>query len=115
MPKETLRVQRQYVEVPRIGGIRVVWVSLDGWETRTMCGTVNIGSVFDLDGFFQVGDQPPELLLDIILGDRPMAVENRIDRHLVLEVSLLKVGSLLLELLERVESSVFESELVISN
>lgn len=80
-----------------------------------MCGAVDICSVFHLDCLFQVGNKPPELLLDVFLGNRPMALENRVEWHLVLEVALLEISSLFLELLERVKAALLEAKLPIAN
>jgi len=75
---------------------------------------VDVCAILDLDRFLYIGDQTPELALDVVLGDRTVTVEDRVEWHLVLEVPLLEVVGLLLELLERVETALLESELAIA-
>jgi hypothetical protein len=76
---------------------------------------MNIGAILNLNGLFQTCDQAPELSLDVIFRDRARAVEDGIERHLVLKVALLEVGGLLLELLERVDAALFEAKLTVAN
>jgi hypothetical protein len=76
---------------------------------------VDICSVFHFNRFFQVGYQSPKLLLDILLSHRPMALQNRVEWHLVLKVALLEISSLFLELLEGVQSALFKAELPVPN
>lgn len=64
-----------------------------------MSRAMDIGSVLDLNRLFQVGNQSPKLSLNILLGDRSMAVELVVEWHLLLKVTLLEVVCLLLELL----------------
>lgn len=108
-------MKRQEVEVPGIRRIRIVWMLLDGRETRPMGGTMNVSAVFYLDGFFNVGDEAPKFRLDIFLGHRAMAIKHRVKGHLLLEVTLLEVGSFLLELPERVEATFFKAVLTIAD
>jgi hypothetical protein len=76
---------------------------------------VNVGPILDLDRLLQVGNQPPKLLLDIVFCDRSVAIEDGVERHLVFEITLLEVGRLFLELLQRVQAALLKSELAISN
>jgi hypothetical protein len=53
-------------------------------------------------------------LLNIFLCDRPVALKDRIVRHFVLEIALLEVGSLFLELPQRVKTTFLEPKLTVS-
>jgi hypothetical protein len=76
---------------------------------------VYIGAVFNLDRFFDVGNKPPEFSFDVIFRNRSNTVENRVKRHAVLEVALFEVRSLFLELLKRIETTLFKSELTVAD
>jgi len=115
MPEQAFGMKREYVEIPGVGRVWVVGVPLDGREARAMGSTVYVCAVFHLDGLLQIGNQPPELVLDIILGDWPVAIQHRVYWHLVLEIGLLELGRLLLELLERVQPALLEAELAIAD
>lgn len=80
-----------------------------------MSSAVNIGAVFYLYFLFHVRDQAPELALHVVLCDRSVAFQDRVERHPLLEVTLLEVGSLLLELTQGVEAAFLEAELSITN
>jgi hypothetical protein len=76
---------------------------------------MDISTIFDFDGFLQAGHKPPEFSFDVILSYRPRAVEDWIEWHLVLEITLLEVCCLFLELLEGVDSSFFEAKIAVAN
>jgi hypothetical protein len=76
---------------------------------------MNISTVFNLDGLFQAGHESPEFSLDVILSDGSRAIEDWIERHLILKVAFLEIRRLLLELLKRVDTTFFETEIAIAN
>lgn len=115
MPKQTVRVKGQDVEVPRISRIRVVWMSFNGWKSGPVCRAVNVGSVFNFNRLFEISDKSPKLSFDILLGDGSVTVKFVVERHLLLEIALFEIVRLLLKLLEGVQTSFFKSELAVAD
>ena len=65
-----------------------------------MSCAMNVGSVFDLNSLLKVSNQSPKLRLNVFFGNRSMAIELMVKRHLLLKIALLEVVGFLLELLE---------------
>jgi hypothetical protein len=91
-------VEREQIEIPRIGRVRVVGIFLDGRKSGAVGRTVNVGAILYFHGLLQVGNQTPKLVLHVVFRYWPMTVEYGIERHLVREIGLFEVGGLLLEL-----------------
>lgn len=108
-------MERQQVEIPRIRRVRIVGLLLNGGKARTMSRAVNVGTILDFDGLLNIGNETPKFGLNILFGDGTVAAENRVEWHLLLEVALLEVCRLLLELLERIQTTLFEAVLAVAN
>jgi hypothetical protein len=80
-----------------------------------MGGAMYVSTVFDFHSLLDTSDQSPELSFDIVFSDWPWIVENGVERHTVLEIALLEIGSFLLKLPERIKPPLLESELSIAN
>ena len=110
MAEEGVRGVREDVEIPRVGSVRIAWVLLNGRESASVRSGVNICSVFNFDRLGEVAHGCPKFALHVIFRHRPLRIGDGIERHLVREVRLLEVVRLLLELLERINASFFETE-----
>jgi len=76
---------------------------------------MDVSTILDLDSLLQTSNETPELSLNVVFRDRPRAIKYWIERHLILEVALLEVGSLFLELFERIDATLLESKLAITD
>ncbi|KAI6762678.1 hypothetical protein HG530_008658 [Fusarium avenaceum] len=115
MSEQTLGMERENIEIPGISGIWIAGVPFNRWKSRAVSSTMNVSSVLNFDRFLEVSNQSPEFRLHVFFGDRSMTVEFLIKGHLLLKVTLLEVVRLFLELSKRVESSLLETELTVSN